>query len=514
MDVRRCRAAGAALAALLVTAGCEAPAPAGKSTASAGAPLPPGVEVFRGKVLNEDCAQFGYARTIVFRDFTSGCSPDGGNTAGPVIHATAWFNCRLPDQDVWARGERWSQCLNGVPHENGDGAYLVTAFGCMGPAGIGTAPCLMSQLPPASLEVAGDSPEALLLRALNLRLSDVLGQVMAEGGPSLEDRLLLIKTADLFAELADAGFADGSPLTSVGAVDAAHRLLDLATDFTPGVSLLKDATIVVTGRNPVTGETVSDFERALTLGAMVVPSFLTGAAKGVIKTAHNLERVAESQRPLRNLASELVGSLERAEVDMAELVADLPCPSAAIRSEGRLPLAAAGVDALSVLEAQTPAPGFVLPTEGRPAITVEAPCIRSLGTITAEVVARSKVNLDALKRGEVGFGEAPRLDYSKTYRQHYATYNDQIGQVHHAVEQVVLQRYPGVVTESEMHSLRNLRGIPVGGTGMHQSQLRAVWDTFYQRFDALGRPPRKDELLTFAREVDDKFGSLFVPPIR
>ncbi|PZU07873.1 MAG: hypothetical protein DI622_17290, partial [Chryseobacterium sp.] len=32
--------------------------------------------------------------------------------------------------------------------------------------------------------------------------------------------------------------------------------------------------------------------------------------------------------------------------------------------------------------------------------------------------------------------------------------------VHHAVEQQVLKRYPGLVTESEMHSLENLRGIP------------------------------------------------------
>ncbi len=32
--------------------------------------------------------------------------------------------------------------------------------------------------------------------------------------------------------------------------------------------------------------------------------------------------------------------------------------------------------------------------------------------------------------------------------------------VHHAVEQQVLTRYPGVVSESQMHSIENLRGIP------------------------------------------------------
>jgi hypothetical protein len=34
------------------------------------------------------------------------------------------------------------------------------------------------------------------------------------------------------------------------------------------------------------------------------------------------------------------------------------------------------------------------------------------------------------------------------------------GQVHHAVEQQALRRYPGLITDAEMNSLENLRGIP------------------------------------------------------
>jgi hypothetical protein len=34
--------------------------------------------------------------------------------------------------------------------------------------------------------------------------------------------------------------------------------------------------------------------------------------------------------------------------------------------------------------------------------------------------------------------------------------------VHHAVEKVVLTRFPGIVTKEEIHSIENLRGILKG----------------------------------------------------
>jgi hypothetical protein len=476
---------------------------------------PSDVEVFRGKVLNEDCVLFGYARTIVFKDFTSACSPDGGDTAGPVVSATAWFNCRLESQEVWARGLRWSQCTNGIPHESGGKAYMVTAYGCMGPGGINQGPCLMSDLPDVPLEVDPGSPESFLLRALNLRITAVLEQVMSEGGPSLEDRLTLIKAADLFSELADAGFKLGSTLESVGAVDAAHRLLDLATDFTPGVSQVKSAIIVITGTNPVTGEMVSDFERAVALAGLIVPSFFSGGAKVLVGSAHALEHVAESERPLANLASDLVGVVKRGEADAAEIVADLPCPGAVgppspLKSGGRQPGAV-----LSIVNGEIVPQLDIGRSLPRPPM-IEAPCIRALGTITAEVVERGRANLEFLRKGNVGFGEAPRLDYAKTFRQSYSELNDEIGQVHHAVEQQVLDRYPGVATESEINSLPNLRGMPTGQAGidLHQSKIRVAWDSFYDQMASMGRTPTKNELLSFARMLDDLYGSQFVPPIR
>lgn len=83
--------------------------------------------------------------------------------------------------------------------------------------------------------------------------------------------------------------------------------------------------------------------------------------------------------------------------------------------------------------------------------------------------------------------------------------------VHRAVEYQALIRYPGVVTEAEINSLANLRGIPTRiNPEVHLSQIRKLWDEFYA-----SRPTvTKEQLLEQAKKRDDLFGSLFDPPIR
>ncbi|WP_146056881.1 hypothetical protein [Chromobacterium alticapitis] len=82
--------------------------------------------------------------------------------------------------------------------------------------------------------------------------------------------------------------------------------------------------------------------------------------------------------------------------------------------------------------------------------------------------------------------------------------------VHHAVEQQVLTRYPGVVTEAEMHSLENLRGIPKElNSDLHLSQIRREWNQFYRQ----NPNPTKDQLLQKATEIDGRLGSQFNPPV-
>jgi hypothetical protein len=77
----------------------------------------------------------------------------------------------------------------------------------------------------------------------------------------------------------------------------------------------------------------------------------------------------------------------------------------------------------------------------------------------------------------------------------------------------VRRKFPGAgITEEEIHSLENLRGIPKGlvNNRLHLSQLRKEWNRFYRDNPS----PSKQELLDFATQLDDKYGDQFDPPVR
>jgi hypothetical protein len=81
--------------------------------------------------------------------------------------------------------------------------------------------------------------------------------------------------------------------------------------------------------------------------------------------------------------------------------------------------------------------------------------------------------------------------------------------VHHAVEQQVLKRYPGVVSEAQIHSLENLRGIPKElNSDIHLSQIRREWNQFYRQTPS----PTQEMLLQKATDIDRKFDPQFAPP--
>ena len=123
-------------------------------------------------------------------------------------------------------------------------------------------------------------------------------------------------------------------------------------------------------------------------------------------------------------------------------------------------------------------------------------------------------NLVNAAEEEASFGTSTSTDYRETF----FTANPQTrGRVvvHHAVEQQVPGKYPSAgVTQSEMHSLENLRGIPKGAINnrIHLSEIRKAWNQFYKPFDASNTQPTKQQLLDFATEVDKRWGKHFNPP--
>ncbi|SFX68203.1 RHS repeat-associated core domain-containing protein [Thermoactinomyces sp. DSM 45891] len=106
------------------------------------------------------------------------------------------------------------------------------------------------------------------------------------------------------------------------------------------------------------------------------------------------------------------------------------------------------------------------------------------------------------------------LTHNKCYRDtFFEAYPELKGKVvvHHAVEQQAMRRYPGKYTNDEMHSLDNLRGIPKEiNSSLHLSTIRKEWNQFYKA----NPNATKGQLSDKARDVDDKYGHLFNPPIR
>ncbi|WP_200955848.1 hypothetical protein, partial [Massilia sp. Root418] len=119
------------------------------------------------------------------------------------------------------------------------------------------------------------------------------------------------------------------------------------------------------------------------------------------------------------------------------------------------------------------------------------------------------------KKSSIGakFGKAASNDYKATFFKANPELQGKVV-VHHAVEQQVLKKFPGVVSESEMHSLENLRGIPTEINGpVHLSEIRVEWNRFYKPFIANGTSPTKEQLLKKATEIDLKLGSQFKPKL-
>jgi hypothetical protein len=139
------------------------------------------------------------------------------------------------------------------------------------------------------------------------------------------------------------------------------------------------------------------------------------------------------------------------------------------------------------------------------------------GTITTKVSSANRVAkvgkiVTRSRSSGARFGTATSTNYRAVFFDAHPTLRNKVV-VHHAVEKQVLDRFPGTVTESEMHSLENLRGVPVElNSDLHLSKIRTEWNRFYKTFEARGMVPTKEQLLRKATEIDAKYGLHFNPP--
>ena len=137
--------------------------------------------------------------------------------------------------------------------------------------------------------------------------------------------------------------------------------------------------------------------------------------------------------------------------------------------------------------------------------------LRDIAVSTKKVINKvGDLKVDDLAQGVKRLTRAGSnfRDYRKTF---FAANPELAGKVvvHHAVEQQVLKKYPGLFTEAELHSLGNLRGIPKElNNGLHLREIRREWDLFYRAH------PRatKQQILDQAEKIDKMFGEQFNPP--
>jgi hypothetical protein len=127
-------------------------------------------------------------------------------------------------------------------------------------------------------------------------------------------------------------------------------------------------------------------------------------------------------------------------------------------------------------------------------------------SVTEKLVEAGRLPAEAVE-----FAKAAMMDYKATF---FALNPSLEGKVviHHAVPQSVLNRYPGLITDAQLHSFENLRGIPKGlNDTLHNSWIAKEWNEFYRMNPA--SVMTQEKLLQKATDIDRKFGHLFTPKI-
>jgi RHS repeat-associated protein len=117
------------------------------------------------------------------------------------------------------------------------------------------------------------------------------------------------------------------------------------------------------------------------------------------------------------------------------------------------------------------------------------------------------------EEGGVAAAESVSSDYAETFFKAHPELKGKVV-VHHAIEQQAAKKFPGSITQNQLHAIDNLRGIPKElNNKLHLSQIRMEWNRFYAPFRASGTSPTFDQLSLKRLEIDKMFGRYFNPPV-
>jgi len=101
--------------------------------------------------------------------------------------------------------------------------------------------------------------------------------------------------------------------------------------------------------------------------------------------------------------------------------------------------------------------------------------------------------------------------YNPNFKNRFSEVANEITAIHHAVPKKVRNVY-GLIDDTQLHSLENLRGIPAADN-FHQ-EITNRWAAWYLPYDQSNTTPSLQAVLNEVKAIDDLYGHRFVPPIR
>lgn len=274
---------------------------------------------------NKICA---FASTSTNNFWSKNCKEEGVNrTKGPIVRVRVFINCKERGSDyIYHDIFSWYRCLNDIEHPSNGNPKHSIEYGCYENK---KGHCEINPEKDGKyiLAVQPNSPQGLLLRNIYQRIEQVRSHVLNEAGAGLSDRLMLVNTAEFFTDIANEAFLSDDDIYAIDNINLATKLLDTAIDFTPGISIVKDAAILLLGVNPITGEKVSGLARAMTLALLLVPTAITGTLKTLSKTAKILKAVAKTSKRSKSISQRLLKSLKDSDNALRVSTTKVPCLS-------------------------------------------------------------------------------------------------------------------------------------------------------------------------------------------
>ncbi len=163
------------------------------------------------------------------------------------------------------------------------------------------------------------------LHHIQKRIESTRALVATDQSENRPFRDALLDSAEFAVGVADSAYAEDDDSYGDFFLGFAIGAVDLATDFIPGVSAAKDAYKIWTGKDPITGEAISDVEIAMIAGGFFMPSILSGTVKGMVKLGKFVGKVAGKVGKAGKLAKKLKGSIKKSDDALADWFGRVPC---------------------------------------------------------------------------------------------------------------------------------------------------------------------------------------------